>query len=316
MAGFLYFLPGRENEQVSTVAQAAALGIGYSFESDRRVEKRRVTGAGPSGGPGLLVFDGAAVPAAQGRVDLKAQAWRQFTPLMPGGQVANVWVGYITDSPPRWSELRRAQLISGREVQTDDGQQILIPTARQFELNDQGAGICYSCNLPRMLDVDHVGELVPGDIVARHRRLWQVALDYDGVAAKALGEAIDATDGGEVVVRFDFPRMNEFIHEALVTNHRAGLQELLLLRQYDVAFRQRVIDVVLDNDTWSQLQKKILDQLAARWSMDFSNGPGPSSPAAGIPSPAAIVPASASGEPLPPDATGQIPSWCTPHDMT
>jgi len=310
--GFLYFLPNAERRKIDTLAAAREVGLGYAFERDEQVMRRPITAAGPGGTPGLLVCDARLFGSGLARVDLESQKWRQCTPLVEGDpSVFSLqplpWVGRHRESGVKLEDYRRDDPVDGRPVELDDGQVIHAPIARQYTIDETTPQIVYSLNLPRTLDVDSDGQLTQGEVTSRYRLLWDLAQAYDQASANALADALEGEDNAaEISVSFEFKQINVLVDLILKTNYRFGLQEILALGLYTTALQHRLVEVLLDNDSFVRLQKKMVALLAARVSTSSSIGPGESKPDAGAAG-ETTAPPSPTGEPSPSESTDKNP---------
>lgn len=235
---FLYWFPKLMAKP--TAEQIGDAGLTYALS---RCTARGVT-SGPDSDRGLVVVEGGNDDGKLGYYPDR-QTWRR----MPQREQ---WVGYYTDAKPAPRTLARAEQISGRWITADDGSQWLAPIARRWqEMNGQ---VLWDYNLPRRMELGEDGRWLPGGVTARYERLWMMAMAYEEAARAALAEA----PGSDDCVRFVFDDIDVLAIGALQVNYRVGPVELDCLGVYDMAFRQRIIDVLLDTETWSGWIKKKL----------------------------------------------------------
>lgn len=243
MSGFLYWLP--DGGMTVSLDELAAASVAYAFDGKATA---RTCDRGPDRNRGAVVVAGTNDDGKCGYYPDR-QTWRQI-PLQ------SVWVGMYRADPPAPADLARAEQVSGQWISDDRKQRWLAPIARKwYEMDDR---IVWDHNLPRRLELADDGTWQPGSVKPRYERLWQLAMDYEGAANRALEAATEDTG----TVRFRYDNMDELAVGAIQVNYRVGPAELAMLGVYDDQFRQRLIDVLLDNDTWQKwVQKKIAEQV-------------------------------------------------------
>jgi len=241
MASFLYWIPG--GGVTVPPEQIDEHGLAYAFDGGCTA---RTCDRGPDGQRGAVVVAGGNEDGKCGYWPSK-QAWRQVA-----GRSA--WVGMYNQNKPTPDDLIRQQQVTGVWIDADDGSRWLAPIARKWHvLDDQ---IVWDYNLPRRLTLNDDGLWVPGEVKPRYERIWQLAMDYEATATEALAKADSAS-----VVRFRYDDMDLLAISALQVNYRIGPIELDMLGVYDDQLRQRIVDVLLDNDTWQDWIKKKVDTL-------------------------------------------------------
>lgn len=235
---FYYWFPGLSSKP--TADQIAEAGLGYALQ---RVTHRG-SDSGPDGRHGVTVVEGGNEDGRLGYWPTK-QTWRQIPRR-------DVWVGWYSDAKPTPQRLARVEQISGRWIMADDGTMWLAPMARRWQ--EMSGRMLWDYNLPRRMELAEDGRWVPGGVTARYERLWTMAMAYEEAAKAALSEVPDQDD----CVRFLFDEIDTLAVGALQINYRIGPVELDSLGVYDVAFRQKIIDVLLDTATFSDWLKKKL----------------------------------------------------------
>lgn len=250
---FYYWVP----DQRATIQreQLHAYGLSYAIE-DRHTA--RGCDNGPDKRHGVVVCHGDNRNGKLGYFP-ELQQWKQIPS-------SDVWVGVYLDAKPRPDDLSRADQITGRWLTLDDGNRWLCPMARRWVEMD--SRLLWDYNLPRRLTLNEEGVWLPGEVKPRYEKLWQLAMAYEDVAAKAAAN----TDGD--VVRFTFDDIDGLAIGALQVNYRVGPVELDLLGIYDDQARQAIVRVLLDADTREEWIKKKLRE-AGLDGQSLSAGPGP-----------------------------------------
>tara|TARA_B100000029_G_scaffold513941_1_gene615023 strand:+ start:1546 stop:2250 length:705 start_codon:yes stop_codon:yes gene_type:complete len=232
---FLYFVPTKNTETLQDLL--------YAFESTPI--DREILRGGPNGGRGFLYVDSAAAhKIAQITYDPKVQTWRKF----PG---KDIWVGYFNDNPPTPSELIRKDVIDGYNVNLGDGNSWKIPTCRYF--GETG----YTPALPQVMDIDEDGNWTVGNIVAKHKKLWDVSCQwFDLVASFGLDEG----EGAEVDM--SVADVADACVVALGTNYRVSIVEVGLLGLLTSETRTAVMNSTIDFqavEEWSKKKEQLED---------------------------------------------------------
>ncbi len=202
MAGFLYFVPGKDrNIRLKDLRET---GLGYAFEKDDHTAAA-VTG-GPGGKNGVIV-------AHQGFDDDNKvgyykddQTWCK----VPG---SDAWAGFITDKPPTPGDLQRPKQIQGHLVELQDGNLWLCPIARALDSDSRQGYIA----LPQSVTADDAGNWIQGDVIEAYAPLWKIAERWWDTAVMAAKEAQD-----ENAFKFNFENANDSALLALSTNYRVG----------------------------------------------------------------------------------------------
>jgi len=259
MAGFLYFVPGRD---AIAPEDLQVLGLGYLVDRARPLVPRPLFGNGPDGKQsGLILALADAVP------DLGFYPQRQVWKPIPGSP-AGVMVGMERDAPlPAPGDLERSRMLSGHWVELADGQEWLAPIARCWLEHGGDAG--WVCALPCRSRLDESGHWASGDPLPRYEAVWDLAARWDGANQAAIA---DREEGGEEVsVSFQFDDLHEGAVLALQQNYLLGPAEVDMigcLTQDDAA---RVLNALVDLPTRLEWVKK---KLAAE-SAGGSSSPGP-----------------------------------------
>ena len=114
MASFIYFIPG---VQGLLRGQVKRYGLAYAFPASAPFATRRLD-PGPAGG-GVLV----ATTSEDCHYNADAQTWQDC---------GRYWLGYETEKPPGPDDLKRPEQIDGHRVMLADGNEWLIPVAREM----------------------------------------------------------------------------------------------------------------------------------------------------------------------------------------
>lgn len=280
MPGFLYYLPGERPPITPELVDKARLG--YAFE--RR--QLQPVHTGPDGGPGVILSDASSCDITASRYVASQQTWTE----RHGGD--GVQIGYYTDHPPTPSELARQNQLPGQVVEFADGHSYQIPVARKW-LEFDGRQV-WDCALPRALRRNDAGQWVPGTVVGKYARLWDMVGGYLEAKETALREA--AADEGQVY--FSYEAINDLAIGALLINYRLGPDELEIMGLYTDDVRSRIARVLTDEETRERWIKKKLEALIASGGSS-ADGPPPSTPAANI----TTAPPAPNSTPGPQDST-------------
>jgi hypothetical protein len=222
MNGFIYYVPNAKGVRVEDLTR---LGIGYASEGEGPTSLE-VFNNGPDGGQGCFATFGD-----QGFNGLDKIEWMAMTP----GQVNGVLVGLHPDYRPGPADLVRKRLLQGHEVTLSDGNNWLVPVARQF------GG---SSPLPTSLRWDG-SAWVPGDVLKSYQELFGKACRiWDVLCNHQPGEDISISDGAEIAV------------SALGLNYRIGRCEVSLLGLMDTRCLFEVLKMVVDWPTFEKVIKK------------------------------------------------------------
>ena len=234
MPSFMYFLPNRAAGLGGD--ELRATGLGYAIEGG--AHQRHLTGAGPSGGAGVLLAAADRMELSRVRYVPAEQEWIELP--APGALRPALYLGRWNNDAISPADLVRTKPLRGHLVELADGQSWLCPIARG-QCEEDGR-ICWYHALPRIMSIDAGGGWAPGPVVPRLRRLWQLA--------EAWWEARDAaipagSKGGEsVAIRFDQPE--QAAAEVLAANYRLGPAEISLLGLFESGTARRILDALVD----------------------------------------------------------------------
>lgn len=261
MAGFLYYVPLATS---MNAAKAAEQGLAYAFDRGR-CECCPVT-RGPTEdlGPGVVFADPAAVRSIKLQLDL--QTW------VPFGGESSVWVGMWNEQPPTPDDLSRDPTLPGQWITDLTGGRWLAPAARRWADPGEEQLPLPTCILPaRMARGEKPGQWIPNAVQPRYARLWALAVEFE--SARAACEST-ADENGTYVLRFD--EINMLAILALQANYRVGEAEIDLLGIFDQAFRDAIVDVLIDRARLAELLKKKAAMLSVLETLNSTSGPAPS----------------------------------------
>ena len=301
VAGFLYYLPDRQ--QVPSFEDLKTAGLGYAFDvgadADQKSLAHRGVQGGPDGGKGILV---ASVSADQRAIGYHPdrQTWRKLA----GKSQHRVWVGHDKENPPAPADLVRAELLPGHEVKLADGHHYTIPVARGIAAGDNGELSGWYHALPRSVDLDDAGQWTYGDVLPRYRWLWELALGWFDVWWEAFfrveesetdGEQEDDSQGpaarGEgrdsektlALKLYDLSELATAATAVLAANYRVGKTEVVMLGLFDGEGPMReILGALIDWPFVVSWFKKKADADSAAAS-STGNGPPDGPPATGPP---------------------------------
>ena len=238
MAGFLYFVPARSAEEArERLSEAGAV---HAVEGAPQFNQ--LTACAPFNVPGYVIGS-----AANSLVKPDEQEWQQAPVLGPGYEGPGYWVGFETAHPPGPQDLARVKQLAGHLVEMGDGKLWLVPAARRWRRDASGEPT-WSVALPAARGLNADGRWVAGDVVARHRPLWDHVVRVQ--------QMLDAMAGGATEVSFDLAAECEMCVAALATNYRVGAVEVaaLGLLTSDAVFP--VIAALTDMPSLEALSKK------------------------------------------------------------
>lgn len=150
MNGFLYFIEGRDRP-VASLEQLAEVGLAYVGKPKYHAS----CDAGPNGGSGWFLTAGEC----QG-YNAEEQRWKRCAD--------GVWVGVTRGQEPTPRELEREHTLSGPRLSLG-GHDWTIPTVLAYDGDANKIPA-----LPRVLDTDDEGKVIPGDVCDAHRWLIEV----------------------------------------------------------------------------------------------------------------------------------------------
>jgi hypothetical protein len=228
--------------------------------------------SGPEGNAGLLVSAGN-VPPAHLRYVPDDQEWTVApAKFCPAGKR---WaVGYMVASgTPGPDQLARKHQLDSRSVQMADLREWKIPLAKQwFRVENQDPPAAWSHSLPRVMQLDDEGKFAPGQVHAKYRRLWDMAVEYETKLFDAVSQYADDQDS----VTFDFDSTVMAV-EALSLNYHMGAVEISLLGLLDTDVIQTVADTIRDAGTLNLIMAEIQEakaKNAPRQETTQGSGPG------------------------------------------
>jgi hypothetical protein len=243
---FQYFFPNRRSIKLEQLLEA---GLGYVFEPETSARTKTpftpipVTN-GPDGQHGLIVsLSDEHIGYYKDR-----QVWKQEFG-------ADYWVGMWTDPAkrPTPESLARENQIKGQWLRLADGHDWLLPMARHWVEFD--GEIQFERTLPARLTRDEDGLWKPSDVTNRYRELWRLSME--------LWTSFVTYDMAS------FTEVDNAVIECFKTNYLVSASEIDLLGTYEHHLRERVLQILVDIDSWETLVKKKLSTLATG---DLSGG--------------------------------------------
>lgn len=242
MAGFLYYLPGLH---AAGRREIAAAGLGYAFEESPATVR---VSSGPDGTGGVVLGVERSLSTAVGFYP-DAQTWRKI----PG---ESAWIGLASGSIlPGPADLTRHEQLKGHWVKLADGEEWLVPIARQWSEDDDGE-LRWSHALPRTLDLDESGEWTFTKILPRYAPLWEIAERWEEARQRAIvGESDEA---GNVPVKLTFANAIDSAVSALQINYRVSRIECAMAGLLAGGIPSDVLDAVIDWPTRLEWFKKKL----------------------------------------------------------
>lgn len=240
MPGLLYYIPDRSHAKLADLAE---LGLQYAFEQD--LSPRRVTGAGPDGGQGVVIADGSRVP------DIGYYRDRQDWMEIPGSPVAG-WVGRYADQPVRPEDLARLEMLPGHPVRLGDRQEWQAPIARAWWRDEEG--LRWYEALPHRTGLDDQNRWNRAEVAVRYRRLWEIAVAYWDEFWRAAGSA-EPVEGG-CRIEFDFQGLADSALVVLAANYRLDRAEVAFLGLYEESTPQDILNATIDWPTYVEEEVK------------------------------------------------------------
>lgn len=229
----LYYIPDTVASKASD--PVAAAGLDYAFGPSRAT---RECHRGPDGWRGLLMGQ----PGAEVKYDPDEQTWTR----MPGGVA---WFGFASAAPPGPDDLARPDMLPGHPVVLGDGHAWTVPVARALAV-EGGIPSGYYCALPSTFRLNDAGTWEVGDVVAKHRRLWETACR----CADALLGAEQAEGGGGVAFALDDEIDAAVV--ALAANYRLSRAECAALGLITSENLGAIVGALLDLPTLEAALKK------------------------------------------------------------
>lgn len=236
MAGYLIYVPERYGKPDRAVMQS--LGLADTLDGGSMPMVNDLIVAGPDEKPGyVLWWDNAGVPDSTPAAGYHAEA-QTWKPATKSGalEAGRYWIGWETARPPRPVDLERRKCHPGTLVRLRDGNQWLVPAARQFPqvygLNDDGvfAGVVEAqyrefydrawqyLNLLRGVDKENtcnLGNPAEAWAFSVQALAWNYRINADiATALELLGSVEvfgDETSGGIIRAATDFRALVEFL---------------------------------------------------------------------------------------------------------
>ena len=237
MAGFLYYIPGIDKADHDVLYKH---GLAYAFsELKGNPTVNRVIG-GPDDGDGVVI---PGIGCTDHRYKKDAQTWRKYK---------GIYVGYWNEQKPGPSDLQRADALNGHKVTLGDGNQWIVPVARQ--INDVDGRITASCALPSRIGWDEDGAWVMGDVVQKYFELWNTAQAFwDQLTEQTPGDL----NQDKAIITFDFAGGNDAAVMVLQCNYHISPREIDLLELFDIDSAGNVLRALVDWPSFLDcLQKK------------------------------------------------------------
>lgn len=241
MSGFLYFLPSAAQGNIS-YDDLKRYGISHIVDSPKDSLIHRGC-MGPENIQGVIV--GAEDRWDFGQVKMNDQlTWKRF-PKVVGPDGLTPWLGwYEAEGMPTPIELARLNQIPGEHLTLADGNDWLVPVARDIE----------GCKLPVAFDLDdETGEWVRSKVRREYAAIWKHASDYYTAYIVA---AMAAREKGETVVSFNIEDGESLVVDALAVNYRVSARELASLGVLSTGIVQKVANILCD---WGDSAKKKLE---------------------------------------------------------
>lgn len=223
--------------------------VGLDDQYPQSVPLTCTIGKGPDGRVGVLVADSRSLTGPL-VYEPDRQTW------LPRHTEPASFCGVGSQRPTPESLARERQL-DGHYCTMGDGQDWLAPRARMYSHVEGQIG-CQTA-LPVRAALDEAGNFTPGEIVPRHRALWDDASRWFDVFAAANG---DGGNGEPTKQAIDFADAHEICARAIGTNYRIGKHEAVLLELFDDNTVRDVLDALIDWPTVMQLQKKTDEPVA------------------------------------------------------
>ncbi|MBN1126922.1 MAG: hypothetical protein JXA82_18110 [Sedimentisphaerales bacterium] len=224
---FLYFIPNMQ-----TVTAEVLKDTGLSQILEEPICQRSPT-LGPEHAMGVLLSMNRSRDVI---FDPNRQRW---TPSID----KTYWIGLDNETPPAPHELAREEMLAGHKVILGDGNEWLVPVARQ---------VSGGCALPRSLSIGADGQAVTGAVIGKLASFWkQVEALWDDTLI-----LLDMREGEPALTLTD--RLKLAV-QALSLNYRVTLDEVVLLGLLDTDSLQKVLDAVIDWPTLIEVGKRMAE---------------------------------------------------------
>lgn len=238
---FVYFIPG-----ASAAPGEVLEGLGLAAILGRHVEAGP-TDRGPDGGRGCLIFAGEGP-----RARLAAEAGRmRWIPARGGGGAVAYWIGYDRGEPPTPADLQRERILPGRALRLGDGNEWIVPMARQYDTEVEQ----FVPAVPMRLTVDDDGRDA-AQVVAGYAELWDGAMAAWNECVRAVAEAA-GEERAELAELEPMPlaEAERICAAAIRTNYRAGRLEARALGLFDTATITAMLRTISDLDGFEEAAK-------------------------------------------------------------
>lgn len=224
---FLYYAPCQRHA-ISEVRKE----IAYAFDSEGGPV--RECHPGPDERPGIVFGDGAAWSGRENKVGHypETQTWHQIPK-------SEIWIGYYELPTP--DELARPKQLRGLPVELADGNQWLVPVARNFVESEGDYG--FVCALPSARKFDGEKWMTNGPI-PKYRLLWEIATNW--------AETISPSYDGNATVEDEC----EGCVDVLSVNYRVHRAEISVIGLLTEESRGEIISAALDLQTFLDWSKK------------------------------------------------------------
>ncbi len=243
MAGFLYYIPGIENNQVNRQLFAQH-GLGYAFSdfTDKPFARGCI---GPDNARGCIV-GGCGVPDHAVAYAPDKQLWRKYN---------GIQIGMYKDDCPMPVELLRQDPLAGTHLTLADNNMWMVPMARKTSVIDgTPSNICV---LPLgKADLDENGRWTCQSVDQKYKGLLEIGLAF----WDALVNAADHAESDQKTIEFDFEGGNDAAITVLQCNYRIDRMEAAMLGLLDEMAASRILQALVDLKTYQAwLQKKTVE---------------------------------------------------------
>lgn len=239
---FIYFLQNKldRSSLTATTKHLEELGLSHIAESPSDIIVRDIIN-----GPGASIQAIANKHSIPNDSHLGYFADRQDV-----FEFENFAIGMIKgDWGP--SAIERTDAIDSHPWQDWKGRSWKIPIAKRWESED---GQCqFRCALDRTLKVDRSGEWVFGDVLPKHRALWDLATDFFDRLAKAQKIAQDDQSTSYLMPSVELSDLCSIVFGAnyRVSKYEMGAMEILRAKD-----QFEIMNLVIDMPGFALLQKK------------------------------------------------------------
>jgi hypothetical protein len=170
---------------------------------------------------------------------------------------AGFWVGRWKAEIIGPADLIRRKPLDGHFLELADGAEWLCPVARSHVI--EGGAVRWRHKLPRRVGLGADRKWLPGEVLPRYRRLWDLALAWwDARLVSAQANA----NVGETI-RFDFDGLYGAAAECLAANYRLGPDEISMLGLFDSDSARKILDALIDLPTITALREELEKKTAS-----------------------------------------------------